>query len=201
MWFRFLHPQIPDFQILSKHTSMESVCIQLSDDAHISEWFCAPGQQLQKIKTLMNGSSKNGLFGNRCNKRTHLGSFIIACRDQWCSAGASEELRLRLKSHLASPILTELSPASTLATPFHSWRCSRTILCSSDLPDSSNPAGLFSRDRHTRTSFLVLREKQTSHAVSFRFVYFRRNIVWVDTAMSLGLVQLEQLVGRVILLW
>ncbi len=106
MWFRFLHPQIPDFQILSKHTSMESVCIQLSDDAHISEWFCAPGPQLQKIKTLMNGSSKNGLFGNHCNKRTHFGSFIIACRDQWCSAGASEELRLRLKSHLASPILT-----------------------------------------------------------------------------------------------
>ncbi len=39
----FLHPQIPDFQIvvsqqniLTNHTSMESLSIQLSDDAYIS---------------------------------------------------------------------------------------------------------------------------------------------------------------------
>lgn len=39
----------------------------------------------------------------------------------WSSAAALKHLRnvLRLRSHIAPPLLTELSPASALATPFH----------------------------------------------------------------------------------
>lgn len=71
---------------------------------------------------------------------THLLEALFLIRAQKRTAGISGvqlkllrsvRLRLRLKSHLAPLIVTELSPASALATPFHSWHWSSTILCSS----------------------------------------------------------------------